>query len=82
MHNSHATKWRESQSPHSSELMDYDQGAAYRAEYWLQCVENDSSKVGILQSLHQVGHYIECNSEILNGKAKRNFSSLDNIFYL
>ena len=35
--------------------MDYDQGATYRAEYWLQCVGDSGDHTGIPQSLHHVG---------------------------
>ena len=53
MHSYHTTKQRASQSAHSCESVDYDQGTVYRAEYWLQCIENNNGNIVISQSLCQ-----------------------------
>ena len=51
-------KRRESPLAHLHRLAEYDKGTVYWAEYWLQCVGNNDSNVGISQSLHQVGPVI------------------------
>lgn len=50
----YTTKWRESQPSHPCKSMDYGQGTVFGAEYRLQCTENGSNSVGILQSLCQI----------------------------
>ena len=45
LHRSHTTKVGVSQSAHLHKPVDYNQGMAYRAKYWLQYAGNNSSEV-------------------------------------
>jgi len=54
MRSCHTRKRGVSQSAHSYELVDYNQGTAYKAEYQPQWIGNNGGNVGISQSLQHV----------------------------
>ena len=55
MHICHTTKQRMCQSTHPHELVDYDQGTVYRAEYWLNRIGNAGGNFGIPLDLCRMG---------------------------
>ena len=55
VHRCHTTKRRVTLSTHLCKSVNYNQGAVYGAECYLQGTGNDDGNVGILQSLHEVG---------------------------
>ena len=54
IHSCHTVKWTAPPSAHPYKSLDHDQRIVYRAEYWLQCVGNNSSNITILQCLCHV----------------------------
>lgn len=55
--------------------MDCNQGTVHRVEYQLQCTENDSASIGILQGLFQVGP-VNAPTETRTGTGRTLYTSL------